>query len=157
MPARAIDTATIAFGLVSIPVKIYSTSERSHEIHFHLIHDGCGERLRQQYVCPRHDVVVPREDMAKGFELTKGNFVELEKEELKALEAVSTDEIAIREFVPASAIDPIFVDKTYYLGPDKGGERAYGLLRDALEQAGLVGVASYSARGKEYIVMVRPF
>jgi DNA end-binding protein Ku len=156
MPARAIDTATIAFGLVSIPIKIYSTSEPSHEIHFHLIHEGCGERLKQQYTCPRHGVV-ERADMTKGFELTKGNFVELEKEELKALEAVASDEVAIREFVPATAIDPIYVDRTYYLGPDKGGDRAYRLLRDALEDAELVGVASYSARGKQYIVMVRPF
>lgn len=156
MPARAIDTATIAFGLVSIPIKIYSTSEPSHEIHFHLIHEGCGERVRQQYVCPTHGKV-ERDDMAKGFELTKGNFVELEKEELKALEAVSNDAIEIREFVPAVAIDPIFVDRTYYLGPDKGGERAYRLLRDALEDAELVGVAAYSARGKQYVVMVRPF
>lgn len=157
MPARAIDTATIAFGLVSIPVKIYSTSEHSHEIHFHLIHEGCGERLRQQYICPRHDVVVPREDMSKGYELTKGNFVQLEKDELKALEAVASDELAIREFVPASAVDPIYIDRTYYLGPDKGGERAYGLLRDVLRSAGLVGIADYAARGKQYVVMVRPF
>jgi DNA end-binding protein Ku len=156
MPARAIDSATIAFGLVSIPVKIYSTSEPSHEIHFHLIHEGCGERLKQQYVCPRHGVV-ERADTSKGFELTKGNFVQLEKEELEALEAVASDEIAIREFVPSVAIDPIHVDRTYYLGPDKGGERAYALLRDALEDAGLVGVAAFAARGKQYITMVRPF
>lgn len=156
MPARAIDTATIAFGLVSIPIKIYSTSEPSHEIHFHLIHEGCGERMKQQYVCPKHGAV-ERSDMAKGYELTKGNFVELSKEELKALEAVASDEVAIREFVPATAIDPIFVDRTYFLGPGKGGERAYRLLRDALEDAELVGVAAYSARGKEYVVMVRPF
>ena len=156
MPARAIDSATIAFGLVSIPIKIYSTSEPTQEIHFHLIHEGCGERLKQQYICPRHGVV-ERAEMSKGFELTKGNFVELAKDELKALEAVASDEVAIREFVPSVAIDPIYVDRTYYLGPDKGGERAYALLRDALEDAELVGVASYSARGKQYIVMVRPF
>jgi len=156
MPARAIDTATIAFGLVSIPVKIYSTSEPTHEIHFHLIHEGCGERLKQQYVCPRHGVV-ERDELTKGFELTKGNFVELEKAELEALEAVASDEIAIREFVPAAAIDPIYVERTYYLGPDKGGDRAYALLRDALADAELVGVAAYAARGKQYITMVRPF
>jgi DNA end-binding protein Ku len=156
MPARAIDTATIAFGLVSIPVKIYSTAEPSHEIHFHLIHEGCGERLKQQYVCPKHGEV-DRSEMAKGYELTKGNFVELSKEELEALEAVSSDELAMQEFVPASAVDPILVERTYYLGPDKGGERAYRLLRDALEDAELVGIAAYSARGKEYVVMVRPF
>ena len=156
MPARSIDTATIAFGLVSIPVKIYSTSEPTHEIHFHLIHEGCGERLKQQYICPKHGEVT-RAEMSKGFELTKGNFVELSKEELKNLEAVASDELAMKEFVPATAIDPIFVDRTYYLGPGKGGERAYRLFRDALEDAGLVGVASYSARGKQYVVMVRPF
>jgi DNA end-binding protein Ku len=156
MPARAIDTATIAFGLVSIPVKIYSTSEPSHEIHFHMIHEGCGERLKQQYVCPRHGEI-ERSEMGKGYELTKGNFVELSKDELKALEAVSSDELAIREFVPAAAVDPILVERTYYLGPDKGGERAYRLLRDALEQAEIVGVAAFSARGKQYVVMVRPF
>src|SRR5437660_9088686 len=96
VPARSIDTATISFGLVSIPIKIYSTSEPSHEIHFHLIHEGCGERLKQQYVCPRHGVV-ERGNMSKGFELTKGNFVELSKQELEALEAVGSDEIAMKE------------------------------------------------------------
>jgi DNA end-binding protein Ku len=156
MPARSIDTATIAFGLVSIPVKIFSTSEPTHEIHFHLIHEGCGERVKQQYICPKHGEVT-RAEMSKGFELTKGNFVELSKEELKNLEAVASDELAMKEFVPATAIDPIFVDRTYYLGPGKGGERAYRLFRDALEDAGLVGIASYAARGKQYIVMVRPF
>jgi DNA end-binding protein Ku len=156
MPARAIDTATISFGLVSIPVKIYSTSEPSHEIHFHLIHEGCGERLKQQYVCPKHGEV-ERSEMSKGFELTKGNFVELSKDELKALEAVASDALDIREFVPATAVDPILIERTYYLGPDKGGDRAYRLLRDALEEAELVGIAAYSARGKQYVVMVRPF
>ncbi len=156
MPARSIDTATIAFGLVSIPVKIYSTSEPSHEIHFHMIHKGCGERLKQQYVCPRHGEI-DRDDIAKGYELSKGNFVELEPDELDALEAVASDELAMREFVPAAAVDPIYVDRTYYLGPGKRGERAYRLLRDALEHAALVGIASYAARGKQYVVMVRPF
>jgi len=156
MPARAIDSATIAFGLVSIPIKIYSTSEPSHEIHFHLIHEGCGERLKQQYICPRHGEV-SRSEMSKGFELTKGNFVELSKDELKALEAVANDEVSIREFVPAVAIDPIYVERTYFLSPGKGGERAYRLLRDALEDAEIVGIAAFAARGKEYVVMVRPF
>jgi DNA end-binding protein Ku len=156
MPARSIDTATIAFGLVSIPVKVYSTNEPSHEIHFHFIHAGCGERLKQQYVCPKHGEV-ERSEMSKGFELTKGNYVELSKEELKNLEAVASDEIAIREFVPLSAVDPVMIDASYYLGPAKGGDRAYRLLRDALEDAGLAGIAAYAARGKEYVVMVRPF
>jgi DNA end-binding protein Ku len=156
MPARAIDTARISFGLVTIPVRIYSTSQPSEEIHFHMVHAGCGERLKQQYVCPEHGPV-DRADIVKGFELAKGNVIELEKEELKALDAVATDEIGLNEFVPQAAIDPIYVDNTYYLAPDKGGDRAFRLFRDALEDSELAGVASYSARGKEYVVMLRPF
>jgi DNA end-binding protein Ku len=156
MPARSIDTATLAFGLVSIPVKIYSTNEPSHELHFHLIHEGCGERLHQQYVCPRHGVV-ERSDMIKGYELTKGNFVELSKSELAALDAVASDEIAIQEFVPAAAVDPLLVEHSYYLGPGKGAGRAYQLFRAALEAAELVAIASYAARGKQYVVELRPF
>ena len=156
MPARSIDTATIAFGLVSIPVKVYSTSEPSEELHFHLIHAECGERVRQQYACPEHGAV-ERANIVKGFELTKNHVVELTKEELKALEAVASDEIAMTEFVPATAVDPLFVDRSYYLGPAKGGDRAYRLFRDALESSELVGIAAYAARGKQYIVMVRPY
>ena len=156
MPTRSIDTATIAFGLVSIPVKIYSTNEPSHEIHFNFVHAGCGERLHQQYVCPEHGAV-SRDEMVKGFELTKGNYVELSKQELKALEAVASDEIALTEFVPAAAVDPLFVAASYYLGPDKAAERAYRLFRDALERSALVGIARYAARGKQYIVEVRPY
>jgi DNA end-binding protein Ku len=156
MPARSIDTATLSFGLVSIPVKIYSTGEPSHEVHFHMLHEGCGERLRQQYVCPEHGKV-ERDDIIKGFELTKGNFVELSKAELSALEAVASDEIAIEEFVPADAVDPLFYERHYYLGAGKGGDRAYQLFRDALEDAELVAIAAYAARGKQYIVLLRPY
>jgi len=156
MPARSIDTATLSFGLVSIPVKIYSTGEPSHELHFHLVHEGCGERLHQQYVCPRHGEV-ERADMIKGYELTKGNFIELSKPELKALEAVASDEIAIQEFVPAAAVDPLFIERSYYLGVGKGGGRAYQLFRDALEDAELVAIAAYAARGKQYVVELRAY
>jgi DNA end-binding protein Ku len=156
MPARSIDTATLSFGLVSIPVKIYSTGEPSHELHFHLVHEGCGERVRQQYVCPEHGKV-ERADIIKGFELTKGNFVELTKSELSALDAVASDEIAIQEFVPASAVDPLFFEHHYYLGAGKGGDRAYQLFRDALEDSELVAIAAYAARGKQYIVLLRPY
>jgi DNA end-binding protein Ku len=156
MPARALDTALLSFGLVAIPVKIYTTAEPSHELHFRLVHTGCGERLKQQYVCPKHGAV-DRSEMSKGFELSKNNFVELEKEELKALEAVASDEISLAEFVPSTAVDPIYIDASYYLGPDKGGERAYRLFRDALVDTELVGIATYAARGKQYVVMVRPF
>lgn len=154
--ARSIDTASITFGLVSIPVKVFSTSEPSHEIHFHMVHAGCGERLKQQYVCPKHGVV-ERADMAKGYQVDKRHSIELDPVELKALDAVANDAIELAEFVPAAAVDPIFVDRTYYLGPAKGGDRPYRLLHDALAKAELVGIATYAARGKAYLVMVRPF
>jgi DNA end-binding protein Ku len=154
--ARAIDTASIVFGLVSIPVRVFSTSEPTHELHFHMIHAGCGERVKQQYVCPKHGKV-ERDEIAKGYEVTKGTTLELSQDELDALDAVANDEIALTEFVPAPAVDPIYVERTYYLGPAKGGDRPYRLLRDALHSAKLVGIASYAARGKAYIVMIRPF
>lgn len=157
MPARSIGTATISFGLVSIPTKLYTTSETSGEIHFNMLHDADGARLKQQYICTKCNEIVDREHTVKGYEHAKGQYVILSAEELKALDAVATQTIALEEFVPATAVDPLYVDKSYYLGPDKGGERAYKLLHDAMLETGLVGVASYSARGKQYIVELRPF
>lgn len=157
MPARSIGTATISFGLVSIPTKLYTTNETSGEIHFNMLHDADGARLKQQYICTKCNEVVDREHTVKGYEHVKGQYVVLSADELKALDAVATQTIALEEFVPASAVDPLYVEKSYYLGPDKGGERAYKLLHDAMLETGLVGVASYSARGKQYIVELRPF
>jgi DNA end-binding protein Ku len=157
MPARAIGTATISFGLVSIPTKLYTTNEAGGEIHFNMLHDADGARLKQQYVCTKCGEIVDRDHTVKGYEHAKGQYVVLSADELKALDAVATGAIALEEFVPASAVDPLYVEKSYYLGPDKGGERAYKLLHDAMVDTGLVGVASYSARGKAYIVCLRPF
>ncbi len=157
MPARSIGTATISFGLVSIPTKLYTTNESGGDIHFNMLHDADGARLKQQYICTKCNEVVDREHTVKGYEHAKGQYVVFSAEELKALDAVATQTIALEEFVPATAVDPLFVEKSYYLGPDKGGERAYKLIRDAMVETGLVGIASYSARGKQYIVCVRPF
>jgi DNA end-binding protein Ku len=157
MPARSISTATISFGLVSIPTKLYTTNEAAGDIHFNMLHDADGARLKQQYICTQCNEIVDREHTVKGYEHAKGQYVVFSNEELKALDAVATGAIAIEEFVPAVAVDPVWVDKSYYLGPDKGGERAYRLLHDAMLDTGLVGVASYSARGKSYIVALRPF
>jgi DNA end-binding protein Ku len=157
MPARAIGTATISFGLVSIPVKLFTSTESGGEIHFNMLHDACGSRLKQQYICTKDGEIVDREHTVKGYEFAKGQYVVLTSEELKALDAVATQSVDLAEFVPASAVDPLYVEKSYYLGPDKGGERAYRLLREAMLESGLVGVASYSARGKQYVVMVRPY
>jgi len=157
MPARSIGTATISFGLVSIPTKLYTTNESSGDIHFNMLHDADGARLKQQYICTKCNEVVDREHTVKGYEHAKGQYVVLSSDELKALDAVATQTIALEEFVPAKAVDPLYVEKSYYLGPDKGGERAYKLIRDAMLETELVGIASYSARGKQYIVCVRPF
>lgn len=157
MPARSISTATISFGLVSIPTKLYTTNEAAGDIHFNMLHDADGARLKQQYICTQCNEIVDREHTVKGYEHAKGQYVVFSNEELKALDAVATGAIAIEEFVPAVAVDPVWVEKSYYLGPDKGGERAYRLLHDAMLDTGLVGVASYSARGKSYIVALRPF
>ncbi len=157
MPARSIGTATISFGLVSIPTKLYTTNETSGDIHFNMLHEADGARLKQQYICTKCNEVVDREHTVKGYEHAKGQYVVFTAEELKALDAVATQTIALEEFVPAASVDPLYVEKSYYLGPDKGGERAYKLIRDAMIETGLVGVASYSARGKQYIVSLRPF
>jgi len=157
MPARSIGTATISFGLVSIPTKLYTTNETASDIHFHMLHDADGARLKQQYICTQCNELVDRDHTVKGYEHAKGQYVVFSTDELKALDAVATQAIAIEEFVPATAVDPVWVDKSYYLGPDKGGERAYKLIHDAMIETGLVGIASYSARGKQYIVALRPF
>jgi DNA end-binding protein Ku len=156
MATRALDSATLAFGLVSIPINIYSTNEPSHHVSFHMIHQGCGQRLHQRYVCPKHGEI-ERDDIAKGYEYAKGKHVELDKAELKALDAVASDAVELVEFVPALAVDPLYVDASYYIGPTKGGEAAYRLLAEAMTRSELVGIASYAARGKQYVVMVRPF
>jgi len=157
MPARSIGTATISFGLVSIPTKLYTTNETASDIHFNMLHDADNARLKQQYVCTQCNEVVDRDHTVKGYEHAKGQYVVFSADELKALDAVATQAIAIEEFVPATAVDPLWVEKSYYLGPDKGGERAYKLIHDAMIETGLVGIASYSARGKQYIVSLRPF
>jgi DNA end-binding protein Ku len=157
MPARSIGTATISFGLVSIPTKLYTTNETGSDIHFNMLHDADNARLKQQYICTQCNEVVDRDHTVKGYEHAKGQYVVFSAEELKALDAVATQAIALEEFVPAAAVDPLWVEKSYYLGPDKGGERAYKLLRDAMIETALVGIASYAARGKQYIVSLRPF
>ncbi len=157
MPARSIGTATISFGLVSIPTKLYTTNESGNDIHFNMLHEADGARLKQQYICTKCNEVVDREHTVKGYEHAKGQYVIFSAEELKALDAVATQSIALEEFVPAASVDPLYVEKSYYLGPDKGGERAYKLIHDAMIDTGLVGIASYAARGKQYIVCLRPF
>lgn len=156
MAARAIGTSTIAFGLVSLPVKIYSTSESSGKVSFNMIWKERGVRVRQQYIDPSDGAVVPKEEIVKGYEFAKGQYVLFTKEELEVVEAPKSDEIEIVSFVPAESVERLFFNKAYYLGPDKGGARAYRLLSAALKEAGRVAIAKHATRGKQYIVMIRP-
>jgi DNA end-binding protein Ku len=157
MPARAISSATVSFGLVSIPIKLYSAHETANDIHFNMLHEECGTRLKQQYICPTHDRVVTRDETVRGYEFAKGQYVKLSDEEYKALQEVADNTIALTEFVPAKEVDPVYFERSYYMGPDKGGERAYKLLIEAMNETGLVGLAKYAARGKQYLVLVRPY
>jgi DNA end-binding protein Ku len=157
MPARSIGSGTISFGLVSIPVKLYTTNQTASQVHFNMVHRQCGTKLKQQYICPRDEVVVDRVDIAKGYEFSKGQYVLFTDEEIEALEAIKDGAIQLTEFVPADKVDPVFFDRAYYLGPDKGGDRAYALIAEAMTKTGLVGLARYSARGKQYLVLLRPY
>lgn len=146
----------IAFGLVSLPVKIYSTSKSSRKISFNMIWEERGVRVRQQYIDPADGTVVPRDEIVKGYEFAKDQYVLFTKEELEVVEAPKSDEIEIVSFVPAETVGRLFFDKAYYLGPDKGGGRAYRLLAAALEKTRRVAIAKHATRGKQYIVMLRP-
>ncbi len=155
MSAHSIGSATLSFGLVSLPVKMFSTGEPSAAISFNWLHKKDGSRLKQQYVCSKDGEKVEKDDMVKGYEFTKGQYVIFTPEELKALEEKATGAIEITEFVPDKHVDRVYLEKSYFLGPDKGGERAYGLLAEALKQTGRVAVGQYAARGKQYVISVR--
>src|SRR5207245_5758152 len=156
MAARSIASLTVSFGLVSIPVKLFSATEASRAISFNLLHKACGSRLKQQYICVKEEVPVAREDMAKGYEFEKDQYVMFSPEELKALEEAGTHTADIAEFVPIESIDPVYFDKAYYLAPDKGGAKPYALLARALRESGRCALGRWAARGKQYIVMIRP-
>src|ERR1041385_476734 len=156
MAARSIASLTISFGMVSIPVKLYSATESSRAISFNLLHKGCGSRLKQQYLCAKEEIPVAREDMVKGYEFAKDQYVMFTPEELKALEEAGTHSAEITEFVPLKSVDPVYFDKAYYLGPDKGGAKPYALLARALRETGRCALGRWAARGKQYIVLIRP-
>lgn len=156
MPARAIASASIAFGLVSIPVKLFPSASPSDGIRFNNLHRECGGRVKYQYYCPKDEKVLEREELIKGYEFAKGQYVTFEKDELEAVAEQTSGGIDIAEFVPQAQIDAIYYAKAYYLAPDGGAARAYHLLAAALRETGLVAVARHSARGKQYLVILRP-
>jgi DNA end-binding protein Ku len=157
MPARNIATATISFGLVSVPVQIFSSAESKASVSFNMLHKKCGSRVKQQYICPKdNDEVVARDEMVKGYEFAKDQYVVLTSEEIKALEEKGTGTIDVQEFVPLEKVDREYLEKVYYLGPNKGGERAYRLLAEALRATGKAAIGQYAARGRQYLIVLRP-
>jgi DNA end-binding protein Ku len=156
MAARSIGSLTVSFGLVAIPVKLYSATESSRAISFNMLHKACGSRLKQQYLCLKEGVPVERDDIVKGYEFAKDQYVIFTPEELKALEEAGTHSADIAEFVPLESVDPVYFDKAYYLAPDKGGAKPYALFARALRESSRCALGRWAARGKQYIVMIRP-
>lgn len=156
MAARAISSGTISFGLVSIPVKLF-TAASSEQVRFNMLHEKCGGRIKQQLYCPADDEVVARTETVKGYAVADGQYVRFEDDELKAMEASRDSSINIIEFAPLANFDLIQVEKSYFLGPDKGGDKAYRLLNEAMITAGKVAIGSWAAKGKEQLVVIRPY
>jgi len=156
MSARVVGSATISFGLVSVPVKLYSSADSSATTSFNWLNKNSSARVKQQYVDAQSGEKVDKADMIKGYEFTKGQYVTFTPEEIKALDEKATNSIDINEFIPLGKVDRIWLDKVYFLGPDKGGARAYHLLSEALSETGRAAIGQYATRGKQYLVLVRP-
>ena len=154
MPPHSIGSGNISFGLVSIPVKMF-TAASSESVSFNQLHPKCGGRIKQQLLCPTCNEVVERGTLVKGYEFAKDQYVQFTEDELKALEGETSRMIDIAEFVPLAQVDPIYFEKTYFLGPDKGGEKAYRLLSDAMTKTERVALAKFCMRGKESLVLIR--
>jgi DNA end-binding protein Ku len=154
---RPTATATISFGMVSIPVKLFSATETKASISFNMLHEKCKRRVKQQYICEQdQNMVVPRTEMVKGYEFAKEQYVVFTPEEIKKMEEEKTGLVDIVEFLDIKEVDPIYYESASYLAPDKGGEKAYRLLCDAMKKTGRVAVAKWAARGKQYLVLLRP-
>ncbi|MBA2548263.1 MAG: Ku protein [Burkholderiaceae bacterium] len=154
MAARSLQSVTITFGLVTIPVKMYAATNPRAGVSFTML-DAKGGRVKQQYISAESGDVVARTEMIKGYEFEKDRFVTFTKEELKSLEEAASGAVEITEFVPAESIDPVFYEKAYYLGPDKGGAKPYRLLADAMRESGRSAIGRWAARGKQYLVNIR--
>jgi DNA end-binding protein Ku len=156
MAARSIASLTVSFGLVAIPVKLYSATRSTGSIHFNMLHKKDGSRLKQQYICAKEGVVVEREDIVKGYEFAKDQYVMFTPAEIKALEEAGTRSIDVQEFVPLDSVDPVYFNTTYYLAPDKGGAKPYTLFATALRESKRCAVGRWATRGREHVVILRP-
>ena len=155
MAARSIGSGTISFGLVSIPVRLYVATS-SQQASFNQLHEQCGTRIRQQLYCPTCERVIERSELVKGYQFARDRYVRFTDAELRAVEAAASPTIDIHEFVPLERVDPVYFENAHYLGPDKGGEKAYRLLADAMATTDRVALATFVMRGKESLVLLRP-
>jgi DNA end-binding protein Ku len=155
--ARSIASLTVSFGLVAIPVKLYTATQTTGgSIRFNMLHAKDGSRLKQQYVCLKEGLVVERDEIVKGYEFAKDQYVMFSPEEIKALEEVGTKSIDVTDFVPLESVDPVYYDRTYYLAPDKGGAKPYSLFAQALRETGRCAIGRWASHGKDHLVMLRP-
>lgn len=156
MPSRPIGTGNISFGLVSIPVKLFSAT-RSRSVSFNLLHAKDLSRIQQKIYCPVDDAIIERSELVRGFEFEKGRYVTFTDEELKKLEARNEHAIEITEFLPLERVDPVYFEESYYLGSEAKAAKAYRLLADAMSESGRVALGRFTMRGKEHLVLIRPF
>lgn len=154
MNMRSIGTVTVSFGLVSIPAKVFSATSQAEAIRFNLLDKATGSRLTQQYVNAK-GAVVPRENMVKGYEFSKDQYVIFTPEELKSMDEAGSHMAELLEFVPDASVDPVYFDKPYFLAPDVGGAKPYALLASALRASQRVGIGRWATRGKQHVVMIR--
>jgi len=149
-------TGLLSFGLVSIPVQLHTAIKDQH-IAFHLLHAKCGARVQNRYYCPVCNVTVEREDRVRGYEFAKDQYVHFTEPELESLETESSNNIELKEFIPLTKIDPVYFESAYYVGAGEGGEKPYRLLADALANSKRAAIAQLVTRGKEQLVLIRPY
>lgn len=155
MAMRSLWNGSLSFGLVTIPVKLYTATSK-HDVSLRMLHDLCHTPLRYQRMCPSCDRAVTPDETVSGFETEKNRYVILSEEDLASLPLPTAKTVAIEHFVPAAAVDPVYFEKTYYLEPDGGGANAYQLLRTALTEAGQFGIGRIAIRSRESLCAVRP-
>ena len=153
--ATSVWTGTVTFGLVSIPVKLY-TATSSHNISFNLLHNECKGRINLQNYCPQHERVVERSELVKGYQYEKDQYVVISDEDLESIKPASSSAMEITQFIDLSEVDPIYYEKTYYLGPDRGNEKTFALLTRAMEETRRAAIGKLTMRGHEYLALIRP-
>jgi DNA end-binding protein Ku len=152
---RSLWNGTVAFGLVSVPIKLYS-ARQTKTVHFHEVHAADAARIQHRRFCSREDVEVSYEEVAKGFEVAPGEYVLLDPDDVKAAAGPATHIIDVEHFVDAAQIDPVFYERTYFVGAGKDGEDAYGVMHDALERSGRAAIGRFTFHNREYLAAIRP-